>query len=176
MYNESVITAEQEKWLNHLSNTDRITIIPYDPTTPQKFEKVKTEIQAKLGDVEVAHCGATSLGISGQDEIDVYIPSSPDTYDAYLVALTDLYGQPRTHHPLERSRFVTNVDDKHVTVSLMNQERDGWKNMVKFQDYLRTHPEALDTYRKLKEEGNGLSTREYYRRKVEFLNYILAQS
>ncbi len=44
---------------------------------------------------------------------------------------------------------------------------------LKFENYLKEHPQALEEYRKLKELGDGLSTREYYRRKIEFINDIL---
>jgi len=41
---------------------------------------------------------------------------------------------------------------------------------------LKAHPETLEEYRKMKEEGNGLSVREYYLRKTEYVNEILAKT
>lgn len=169
-----MLTEQQRKWIDHLRNDDKIVIKPYDETAPQKFEAVKAKIQNYLSEnVDVRHCGATSLGISGQDEIDVYIPVSPDKFNSLIPSLTNLFGEPRSNYPLERVRFVTIERDKHVDVFLINEESDGWLNSVRFETYLKTHPNALDAYRKLKEEGKGLSTREYYRRKIEFINGIL---
>lgn len=39
------------------------------------FSKVKSVIQSKLGEtIKVEHRGASGLGMSGRDEIDVYVP------------------------------------------------------------------------------------------------------
>jgi hypothetical protein len=39
-------------------------------------------------------------------------------------------------------------------------------------NFLKTHPEKLEEYRLLKESGNGLSVRQYYRKKLEFINQV----
>lgn len=169
-----MVTIEQQKWIDHLSDENKIVIKPYDPSCIEKFERVKNNIQNFLReDVEIRHCGATSLGISGQDEIDVYIPVVQKYFNNYLPKLTQLFGEPRSHYPLERARFITEVDTKHIDVFLINSEGEGWINSVKFENYLRNNPESLERYKKLKEDGNGLSVREYYRRKIEFINEIL---
>jgi len=172
-----MLTAEQEKWIAHLRDDDKIIIKPYDPTAPKKFELVADKIRSALGaETRVEHCGATGLGISGQDEIDIYIPVLPGDFDSLLTPLKEIFGEPRSLYTLERARFVTIQDGKHVDIFLINEESDGWKNGVRFETYLKTHPEALKAYRELKEEGNGLSTREYYRRKIGFINDILADN
>jgi len=87
-----------------------------------------------------------------------------------------MYGEPRSLYPLERARFVTYEGGKHVDVFVINDARESWTNMHRFESYLRTHPEALDEYRRLKERGAGLSVREYYRIKLEFFNEIVSRS
>ncbi len=171
-----MLTAQQKKWINHLSNTDKIKIIPYDPSTKEKFEKIKARILSTLGKTtRVEHCGATSLGISGQDEIDVYIPVPPRKFDQLVLPLTKLFGPPGSLYPLRRARFETHEQDKHVTVFLINQDHPDWINGIKFENYLKANPKALEKYRQLKEAGQGLSTREYYCRKNEFINRVLAK-
>ena len=171
-----MLTKDQEKWINHLSDDSRIKIIPFDPTSQEKFEKVKLIVQSKLGrEMEVVHRGASSLGISGQDEIDVYVPVFEKQFDSYLVSLIELFDKPKSHYPLERARFVTYVDGKHIDVFLINKEGSGWLNSVKFENYLRTNHAVLEEYRILKESGDGLSIREYYRKKIEFYNSILSK-
>lgn len=169
-----MLTSEQEKWINHLSDTDVVTVIPFDSSTAEKFELVRARIQEALGEhVRVEHHGATSLGISGQDEIDVYLPVSPARFDALVESLKPLFGEPRSFYPLKRARFVTEEDGKHIDIFPINEESDDWKNLVKFETILRSDPAKLEAYKILKESGNGLSTREYYRRKLEFINEIL---
>ena len=170
-----MLTPDQEKWIAHLSDQDQVVILPFDPSTPQKFEVVKRKIQAVLGrDTRVDHRGATNLGISGQDEIDIYIPIPEERFDGLIDPLSVAFGSPRSHYPHERARFVTYEAGKHVDIFLINADSLGWLNALKFENYLKSHPEALDRYRMLKEAGHGLSTRAYYRRKIEFINDILA--
>lgn len=172
-----MLTTEQEKWIDHLRDDDHIVIKPFDPNSIEIFETVKTKIQSNLGnEISVEHRGATSLGISGQDEIDVYIPVAPGKFDALIPILKTSFGEPRSVYPLERARFVRVEKGKHVDIFLINKECDGWKNGVIFDNYLKSHPETLEAYKKLKEEGNGLSTREYYRRKIGFINDILSKA
>lgn len=172
-----VLTREQEKWIAHLSDETRISIVPFDPTADEKFQRVKRIIQDALrAQISVEHRGATSLKISGQDEIDVYIPISPTEFSSFIDPLKALFGEPKSLYPLERARFVTEEEGKHVDVFLINEECSGWKNGVKFEMYLKFHPEALEAYRQLKESGSGLSVREYYRRKTEFINEILIKA
>lgn len=172
-----MLTLEQEKWIAHLSDENKINIVPFDPTAEEKFQRVKQRIQNVLGtQMPVEHRGATSLGILGQDEIDAYVPTPEAKFNSLIDPLKTIFGEPRSLYPLERARFVTEEQGKHVDVFLINEEHDGWKNGVKFEAYLKSHPEALEEYRHLKENGNGLSVREYYRRKTEFINGILAKA
>lgn len=172
-----MLTAKQEIWLSHLSDTDLIVIVPFDPSAEEKFQVVRQRIQGVLGpEVPVEHHGASRLRISGQDEIDIYVPVPPARFDELYGPLEALFGKPKSSYPLERVHFTTVVDGKHVDVFLMNAEHEGWTTGVAFEEYLLAHPEELERYRVLKEEGNGLSCRQYYRRKNEFINEILEKS
>ncbi len=172
-----MLTPEQEKWVAHLSDTDTIVIIPYDSNSEKKFEKLRATIREQLGEaVQVEHHGASSLQISGQDEIDVYIPVLATDFARLIPLLTKLFGPPKSQYPRERVRFQTRVDDKKIDVFLINEKSSSWLNSLLFERYLKTHPEALETYRKLKENGNGINVREYYRRKIEFINEVVARA
>lgn len=170
-----MLNKEQEKWLNHLSDTDKIVIKPYDKKAPEIFKKLKEKVDGLfLGLVTLEHRGATALKISGQDEIDTYIPVNVEDFNKCVSALTILLGEPRSNYP-DRVRFVTEIDKKHIDVFLIDKNAESWTNGVKFEKYLKTHPDILGEYKKLKEEGNGLSVREYYTRKVKFINEVLTK-
>lgn len=172
-----MITKEQGKWLDHLTDTDAVVVIPWDPTVAVKFLYVKEQIQNLLGVEQlVEHRGASSLKISGQDEIDVYVPVSEENFNKVVSDLNILYGQPRSNYPLKRARFVTSVDGKHIDVFVINREDDSWKDSELFYNYLLDHPATLDLYRKLKENASGKSTKAYYTEKVEFINETLIKS
>ena len=107
--------------------------MPFDPTAQEKFEKIKAIIQSKLGtSVMVEHHGATSLGISGQDEIDIYLPVSPHAFNESVVLLTGLFGEPRSNYALQRARFVTSEAGKHIDVFVINKEHPTWLDGIKF--------------------------------------------
>ncbi len=169
-----MLTNTQKEWINHLSDEDKIKIVPFDPKARAEFEEVKLLIQSKLGPtVRVEHRGASGFGISGQNEIDIYVPVPESDFDDFVGHISKLFGTPRSYYPLERARFVASRIGKRIDVHLMNENRAGWLNCERFEAYLRTHPEALEEYRLLKESGDGISTREYYRKKLEFINEIL---
>lgn len=70
-----MLSQKQKGWLNHLSDTNKVKIIPYDPKAKEIFTKQKKEIQDILGeDITVLHEGASAWGISGKGDIDIYIP------------------------------------------------------------------------------------------------------
>jgi len=170
-----MLTPEQETWLAHLSDTDTVQIHPADPQANEKFEKVKQHIQSILGgNIKIVHQGATSLGISGQGEIDIYIPTGAENFDSMVGSMENIFGKPRSLYPMQRARFVTSVEGTKAEVFVINENTKGWVDGCKFYQYLRENPETLEAYRKLKEKSAGLSTQQYYRRKVEFINDVLA--
>ena len=167
-----MLTSEQENWISHLS-TEKVKIISYNPKVKLVFEKAKKEIKEILGEVKVKHCGATSLGISGQGEIDLYIPVSKNFFNEYLEKLIKHFGKVGSVYPLRRARFVKYIEGIKIEMFLINKESDDWKNCVKFENYLKRHPKALEEYKKLKERSSELAVQEYYRKKLEFINKII---
>jgi len=171
-----MITAEQEKWLAHLNDSDSVKIYPVDLKANDKFEKIKKQIQSVLGqEINVEHCGATSLGISGQGELDIYIPISPDSFDKIINLVINIFGKPGSLYPLERARFATTIDNTKTEVFVINEKSKGWVDCCRFEKYLKENPKILKDYERLKHEGQGMSTQKYYRRKVEFINNVLKQ-
>ncbi len=90
--------------------------------------------------------------------------------------MSKIFGEPRSLCPLERVRFSEEIDGKKIDLFLINDEHDDWINGCKFENYLKSHPKDLEVYRKLKEEMNGFSVKDYYTRKNEFINKILKKA
>jgi len=169
-----MLTQDQEKWINHLSDTDKIKIVPFNPRSQEEFEKIKALIQSKIGStVRVEHRGASYLGISGQNEIDIYVPVPQKNFNDFVTQLSKLFGEPHRVYPLERARFNAPDNGIRIDIHLVNEEHDNWLNSEKFENYLKMNPAVLEEYRLLKESCDGLSVREYYRQKLEFINKIL---
>jgi GrpB-like predicted nucleotidyltransferase (UPF0157 family) len=171
-----MITPDQEKWLKHISDTKKVRILPYNPKVKETFQKIKQHLQSILGkEVEIVHRGASNLGISGKGEIDMYIPVEKDQFVPILKKLKEEYGKPDSLYPNERSRFNFRIDDIDIELFLINKESDGWRKGNQFEEYLKNNTDALKEYMKIKEESEGVTTREYYRRKLEFMNKIFDQ-
>lgn len=172
-----MITVEQQAWLDHLNDSDKVTVVPYDPACEEKFFLVKQQLQNILGLKQaVLHRGASSLEISGQDEIDVYVPVPEDKFEEVVVRVSELFGKPRSNYPRKRARFVTAAQGKHIDVFVINQDDDGWQDAEIFYQYLLAHPDTLDEYRVLKENSQGKSTKAYYTDKTIFINEILSRA
>ncbi len=172
---KTMLTKADIKWLNHLSNSKKVKIVPYNPKVKSMFEKQRKEILGILGqNIKVLHFGASGLGISGQKEIDVVIPTSLNNFDKFIEKLKRIYGEPRSFSPGNRVRFNHKQSDINIEIVIVNKNSEGWKRNLEFDLYLRTHPEALEAYRKLKESYHGMGIRKYYRKKMEFINDILA--
>lgn len=168
-----MITKDQQKWLDHLSDTDKIVIKPYDPKSCQIFESVKKEIVGVLGKVRVLERGASYLKISGQDEIDIYVPVSPKYFDKYVKKMAELFSAPGSFYTSVRARFSIFRYGKKVDIFIINREDKGWTGSELFTKYLIKYPRVLDKYEKMKENGNGKNTREYYSEKIKFTNRII---
>jgi len=170
-----MITEEQQKWLDHLSDTDKVLIVPWDPTCEARFSTVKRNIQDTLGSQQqVEHRGSSSLKISGQDEIDIYIPVKRQKYDLTVNLIVGLFGEPRSNYPLRRTRFTTLLERKHIDIFVIDIDGEDWKNSEKFYNILLNNTSVLNEYQELKEKSSGKSIREYYRKKIEFINKLLA--
>lgn len=168
------LTKDQEKWLNHLTDTDKVKIIPYDSRVKEVFKQQQKDVQSILGDdAIVLHKGASAWGISGKGDVDIYIPVAAEYFDHYFGKLKQAFGEPGNYYPKERVRWNKQVDDIEVEIFLVNQEATFWKESLLFWDYIETHPNMLDEYRRIKEKAGGRSIREYYTRKVIFINKIM---
>jgi len=172
-----MITEEQQIWLDHLDDTDKVEIFPFDETSEEKFQQVKKEIQDFLGiQCIVEHRGASSLKISGQNEIDVYLPVASEKFNELIISLEKLYSKPKSCYPLKRARFVRFIDNKRIDIFVVNADDHSWADLVTFHEFLLLHPAELENYKLLKENLSGLSTRKYYQKKIEFINSVLAKA
>ncbi len=170
-----MLTPEQTTWIESLSNR-QIFVVPYDSRSEELFNKVKEKVHQILGpDVVVEHCGASGLGISGQDEIDVSIVTEKGKFADYIPLLETEFGSVRSQYS-DRARFEVREEGKKIDLKIVDLDHPNYLQGKIFEQYLKSHPEDLERYRALKEEASGTSVKEYYRRKTEFINDILARA
>ena len=170
-----MLSPEQQNFVDRRSDSN-IEVIPFDPKSNEKFEEIKKQIQSILGDVEVLHRGSTGLGIGGQREIDVYIPVPDEEIPELTTKIEDVWRKPKSIYPDERTKFIRYIDETMIEVILVNKSCKSWIDGEIFFDYLKNNKDAREEYEKLKGIGESVTIKEYYRRKFEFMNAILAKA
>jgi GrpB-like predicted nucleotidyltransferase (UPF0157 family) len=167
-----MLTSAQIQWLNKLSNKKIVHIHPYDPKIKDTFEKQKEKLVKLLGKVPIYHRGASSLEISGKNDIDIYIPVPEDQFDTLLDKLQTKYemGSMSIHN---RARFNTILDRIDIEIFLVNELSKDWTDNILFWEFLKNNPAILKKYEKIKAEAEGKSLREYYTIKTEFINEVM---
>ena len=140
--------------------TRLVRVMPYDPSWPDDFEAIIREIQAVLGSLAVAfhHVGSTSVaGMSAKPiiDLDVEIRSRDD-----FPAVRDrLHGAGYLHEGdlgiRDREAFYyegkTHLRKHHLYVC-PSDSRELHRHLT-FRNYLRSHPEAVQEYSRVKEEA-----------------------
>jgi len=170
-----MLTKKQEEWINGLGDKP-IHVFPYDDRTERLYSVVEEKIKGILGEeIMVEHCGASSLGISGQDEIDVSIVTVSEKFIEYAMKLEETVGPIASWYE-DRVRFKVEVEGKKIDLKLVDKNHPNYNQSKIFEAYLRNNPADLERYRILKEECNRLSTKEYYQKKIEFINEILLKA
>ncbi|OGE88424.1 MAG: hypothetical protein A3J07_01375 [Candidatus Doudnabacteria bacterium RIFCSPLOWO2_02_FULL_49_13] len=75
-----MISPSQEEFL--ADQPDKIiTVMPFDPKAREAGIALVRQLQEKLPQVEIIFGGSTPLGISGQNDLDVNILSTPEEYE-----------------------------------------------------------------------------------------------
>ena len=167
-----------------------ITIEPYDPAWPARFEAEAASIRRVLCEVSprVEHVGSTAVaGLAAKPVIDIQVSvSSLQPMGAYVERLAQIgYG----HVPLGPFDLVypffrkphawPSTHHVHLCVAGSEQER----NHLAFRDYLRNHPLVAANYATLKRQlasvhhgGTIESLEAYSLSKSGFVNSVLKRA
>ena len=159
-----------------------IVVSPYDPGWDQAFIDIRDEIQTALGDLalRIEHVGSTSVpGLSAKPIIDLDVIIRDYTvFEAVTAALAKIgyvhegdlgipgreaFGYDGKTHLMQHHLYVCPQDSAEL------------KRHLAFRDYLRTHPEAVQIYSRIKEEGAKLYPGDidrYIKHKSPFIESI----
>ena len=144
-------------------NTKHIVVEPYDEAWERNFAAIRDEIQNALGDlaVRIEHVGSTSVrGLSAKPIIDIDVVIRDG---AALAATIERLGAIGYQHEGDlgiAGREAFKYDGKeHLQkhhLYVCPEDSAELKRHVAFRDYLRSHPEAVREYSRIKEEGAAL--------------------
>lgn len=173
----------QDKLLQSAINED-ISISPYDPKWPQKFQSEKARLLSiftrDLLDIE--HIGSTAVpGLAAKPIIDMMAAvKSMNVADKLLEPLRGFgyVTPPECNANLPERRWLMRHANGHRThhLHLVCESSEGWVRTLKFRDILRAHPEAAEEYRSLKVDlarTAGSNRDKYIQGKTSFVEALL---
>ncbi len=162
--------------------TKRVLVLPYNGQWERSFEEIKDELQAALGPLalRIEHVGSTSVrGLSAKPVIDIdVVIRDYSVFDAVVTAL----GKIGYHHEgdlgiAKREAFKydgkEHLQKHHLYVC--PQDSAELKRHLAFRDRLRSDPEAVREYSRIKEEGASLypdDIENYIRHKSPFIEKL----
>ncbi len=167
-----MLTADQEKYLFTIPEDKIADIKAFDAKVRIVAEDIIKEIERDVPGLEIFFGGASALGIAGQNDIDINLLGNPDEYEKFTPSLIGLFGEPaKTSPTLVKWELVRGGFD--VELYLTDRNSPVLQEQIKTFEILHSNPELKNEYEKIKISANGLSFREYMKRKYEFFNKIL---
>ncbi|MBQ6239620.1 MAG: GrpB family protein [Firmicutes bacterium] len=162
--------------------TKHVVVLPYDEAWADRFAEIKTEIEAALGELvfRIEHVGSTAVpGLSAKPIIDLDVVIRDSSAFHAAAAALEAIGYQHEGDLGIAGREAFRYDGKdhlqkhHLYVCA--QDSAELKRHLAFRDYLRTHPEAVREYSRVKEEGAALYPYDidgYIEHKTPFIRRI----
>jgi GrpB-like predicted nucleotidyltransferase (UPF0157 family) len=159
-----------------------ISVVPYDPDWPQRFEAERALLEDVLGpwlEGGVHHVGSTAIpGIAAKPILDMIagVRDFEEARAAYepLAARGYVHDPHRpgiAHHFARRAPDGTTTHGLHLT----EPESDVWRERLVFRDALRADPELATEYEALKLRLAQGRAEEYTAAKRPFVAEVLAR-
>lgn len=170
LYLDNMLTEGQKNYLAKLppERANRtIKINSYDPRTKEIAEAIINRVKEIIPEADIRFMGSSSLGISGQNDVDIYIICPAELREAYSSKLS--------YVPLEKlqNKWKGSKDEIEISVYLSNSEDPKFKEQLDIFKILKNNPQILKDYKDLKRSMNGKTYKDYQIAKYEFYNHVL---
>ena len=160
----------------------RVIVKPYDESWKQAFEDIKSELDEALGDLalRIEHVGSTSVeGLSAKPIIDIDVVIENESKLEQVITALGKIGYCHEGDLGIPGREAFKYDGKehlmrhHLYVCAKDSTE--LNRHISFRDYLRSHPDAVKEYSRIKEEGAALYPEDidkYIEYKTPFIQEI----
>lgn len=151
------LSAEREAEL-HAAHVDgaqsrldsTVLLVAYDPEWPLLYAREADRIRAALGDraIVLDHTGSTSVpGLDAKPKIDITL-GVPDSSDepAYVPDLEAAGYRLHIREPEWHEHRLFKGPDTDINLHVFTAGSSEIERMVRFRDWLRTHPADFDLY------------------------------
>jgi GrpB-like predicted nucleotidyltransferase (UPF0157 family) len=129
-----------------------VEVIDYDPTWPDEYERLRARILFVLGGdvVRVEHVGSTAVpGLAAKPVIDLY--AVVEDIDRATESLRTIGSEPEGDLGVPgRLGFAWPEGEKRHHLYICTPDHVGLESVVRFRDYMRTHPDQAEEYADLK--------------------------
>ena len=167
-----MLTKDEKDFLNKIPADKKVGIYPFNKKINCVVEIIINSIKNIYPKLEVKHMGASALGISGQNDLDIYALSDPKNFEKYLPGLIKILGNPlHRHKQFIEWNFKKNGFE--VQFYLSNPNTKKMKDQIKVYEILKNNKGLQKEYEELKQSLDGKSLREYQEKKYEFYHRIL---
>ncbi|MBR3505017.1 MAG: GrpB family protein [Clostridia bacterium] len=142
--------------------TKKVVVVPYDEKWKDDFIKIRSELQAALGDLalRIEHVGSTSVeGLSAKPIIDIDVVIDEADFDAAAAALARIGYEHQGDLGIagrEAFRYEGKEHLREHHLYVCPEDSPELKRHLAFRDYLRAHGDAVKEYSRIKEEGARL--------------------
>lgn len=143
--------------------TKKVVVLPYDRAWRSDFEKIKAEVESVAGDliVGIEHVGSTSVeGMSAKPCIDLDIViedvSGMDAIVNRLETIGYIHEGDLGIKGREAFKYTSKPHLKPHHLYVCPKDSEELHRHITFRDFLRTHPDAIKKYSKVKEEAAAL--------------------
>ena len=143
--------------------TKRVIVESYNKDWKKDFEDIKSELMPELEGkvISIEHVGSTSVeGLSAKPIIDIDVVISDAKAFAEVKAAMERIGYNHEGDLGIPGREAFKYEGKeHLRkhhLYVCTKDAAELKRHISFRDYLRTHPEAVREYSRIKEEGAKL--------------------
>lgn len=164
-----MLTESQEQYMAGIPEDAKSDIKPWDSKAAEFARNLVVELEKATG-LEVFWGGSLALGILGQNDIDLTLFCEPQDFGKYLPKIVSILGQLKWELE-DKILWRTTKDAYKVDAYLGSKNLEGVQNDLFFSNSLKNNPALLQEYISVKEQG--LSAREYYKRKNEFYNRVV---
>lgn len=165
--------------------TKHVVVLPYDEQWEQDFLKIKAELAAALGPLAtgIEHVGSSSVrGLSAKPIIDIDVVIKEDAVLAEAVSALEVIGYRHEGDLGIVGREAFSYEGKeHLKAHhlyVCPEASPELKRHLAFRDHLRSHPDAVHAYSRVKEEGARLypdDIERYIEHKSPFIEKIYAE-
>lgn len=169
---------DENPWVLGPPPPETITIVPYDPAWPRRYQRLAAEIRDALGDavLDLEHVGSTSVeGLAAKDVIDIDLTvADPRAEDRYVPALEHLGYVLIIREPSWHEHRCLRLAEPRVNLHVFGPDCPETVRHRMFRDWLRAHPEDRARYEDAKRAAvpGGGHVMDYNARKQDVIREI----